>query len=131
MIEFPFNLNEYDTPSFNTMWLSFTLFYLLMPMVYISSVNIGIVLFVSALLTIDAVTKFMRGCTQLSGIGLGFIVGGLLGLLWFILMYSSGNKNLLYFNLESSDNVMCSRPSKQTFKCSVYRNGQVISSSIA
>jgi hypothetical protein len=131
MIEFPFNLNEYDTPSFNTMWLSFTLFYLLMPMVYISSINIGIVLFVSALLTIDAVTKFIRGCTQLSGIGLGFIVGGLLGLLWFILMYSSGNKNLLYFNLESSDNVMCSRPSKQTFKCSVYRNGQVISSSIA
>lgn len=131
IIEFPFNLNEYDCPSFNSMWLSFTLLYLLMPMTFISSINIGIILFVSGLIVIDSVTKFIGGCTTISGIGLGLIVGSVLGLLWFILIYISGHKELLYFNIDSSDNIVCSRPSKQTFKCSVYRNGQVISSAIA
>ena len=31
----------------------------------------------------------------------------------------------------SSNNVQCSRPSKQTFKCTVYKNGEIISQSIA
>ena len=30
-----------------------------------------------------------------------------------------------------SNNIICARPSKQTFKCSVYKNGQLISSNVA
>jgi len=33
---------------------------------------------------------------------------------------------LLFFNAEPSNNVICARPKKQTFKCFVYKNGEVI-----
>ena len=32
------------------------------------------------------------------------------------------------FNELDSNKVMCSRPSKQTFKCSVYKHGELITS---
>ena len=44
---------------------------------------------------------------------------------------STGNDNLLYFGKYTSNNVQCSKPSKQTFKCSVYKNGRLISRNIA
>ena len=59
LIDFPFNLNEYVSPAFNSMFISFTLLYLIMPMSYISSMNYPIVIFVSSLLILDAVTKYM------------------------------------------------------------------------
>lgn len=128
LIDFPFNLNEYVSPAFNSMFISFTLLYLMMPMSYISSMNYPIVIFVSSLLILDAVTKYMGGCTTISGIFLGSIVGSVLGIIWFVLLYSTGHKDLLFFNLEPSNNVVCSRPGKQTFKCNVYKGGQLISS---
>jgi hypothetical protein len=57
---------------------------------------------------------------------LGSLVGFILGLVWFIIFYSTDHKDLLFFNAEPSNNVICSRPKKQTFKCLVYRNGEVI-----
>ena len=35
-------------------------------------------------------------------------------------------ESLLFFNDLTSNNVVCKRPTNQTFKCSVYKNGQVI-----
>ena len=39
------------------------------------------------------------------------------------------NKNFLFINQVSSNKEICSMPSAQTFKCSVYKNGELISSS--
>jgi hypothetical protein len=46
------------------------------------------------------------------------------------LFHVSGYDSLLYFDELESNNVTCSRPSKQTFKCSVYKNGELISSNV-
>ena len=126
LIDFPFNLNEYVSPAFNSMFIAFTLAYLYLPMQYISGINYPVLMFVTGLLVLDAVTKLMGGCTTFSGVALGGLVGFVLGIIWFILFYSTGHNDLLFFNIEASNNVICSRPSKQTFKCRIYRNGELI-----
>lgn len=126
LMDFPLNLNEYISPAFNTMFISFTLMYLYLPMQYISSINYPVLIFICGLLVMDAVTKISRGCTNFSGIALGFLVGSILGILYFISLWKTGHDDLLFFNAEPSNNVICSRPKKQTFKCFVHRNGEVI-----
>lgn len=126
LIEFPFNLNEYTNPAFNSMFIAFTLVYLYMPMQYISGINYPILMFVTSLLVLDAGTKVMGGCTTFSGVALGTLVGGILGLLWFIIFYATDHSDLLFFNIEASNNVICSRPKKQSFKCKIYKNGELV-----
>jgi len=126
LVEFPFNLNEYVSPAFNSMFISFTLAYLYMPMKFISGINYPVVLFISGLLVLDAATKIMGGCTTFGGVALGSLIGFVLGILWFITFYATNHKDLLFFNLEPSNNVVCSRPKKQTFKCKIYKNGELI-----
>ena len=121
LVEFPFNLNSYISPAYNSMYITFTLIYLLMPMVYMSKVNYPVIIGILTILLIDAVTKVLKGCTNFMGILLGCMVGLVLGILWFIVFYASDNKDMLF------NKVICSRPEKQTFKCKVYKNGELIS----
>jgi hypothetical protein len=44
--------------------------------------------------------------------------------------YTKGNKNYLYINEINSNREFCSMPSKQTFRCNVFRDGTLVSSSI-
>ena len=126
LIDFPFNLNEYVSPAFNSMFIAFTLAYLYLPMQYISGINFPVLMFVTGLLVLDGGTKIMGGCTTFSGVALGSLVGFVLGIIWFVLFYSTGHEDLLFFNVESSNNVICSRPKQQTFKCRLYKNGELI-----
>ena len=126
LIEFPFNLNEYVSPAFNSMFISFTLAYLVIPMKYISSINYPVLIFITGLLVLDGATKIMGGCTTFGGVALGTLLGFTLGIIYFILLYSTDHKDLLFFNAEPSNNIICSRPKKQQFKCVVYKNGEVL-----
>ena len=126
LIEFPFNLNEYNSPAFNNMFISFTFFYLYMPMKYISEINYPILISIISIFSIDTITKLKNSCIDLSGALLGTLFGTIMGIVWFIIFYSTDNKDLLFFNSEPSNNVVCSRPKEQTFKCSVYKNGEII-----
>jgi len=126
LIDFPFNLNEYVSPAFNSMFIAFTIAYLYLPMQYISGINFPVLMFVTGLLVLDGGTKIMGGCTTFSGVALGSLVGFVLGIIWFVLFYSTGHEDLLFFNVESSNNVICSRPKQQTFKCRLYKNGELI-----
>jgi hypothetical protein len=126
LVDFPFNLNEYVSPAFNSMFIAFTLAYLYLPMQYISGINYPVLMFITGLLVLDGGTKIMGGCTTFSGVALGTLVGFVLGIIWFVLFYSTGHNDLLFFNIESSNNVICSRPSKQSFKCRIFRNGELI-----
>ena len=131
LIDFPFNINEYTSPAFNSMFIAFTLAYLYMPMSYISGINYPVIIFVFGLLVLDGVTKMMSGCTTFTGIFLGVCVGLILGIGWFALFYNTDHKDLLFFGSEASNNVVCSRPKEQTFKCSVYKNGTIIGATSA
>ena len=53
------------------------------------------------------------------------VIGLVIGSAWFWI-WSMGNANLLFYNELVSNNAVCSRPSNETFKCSVYRGGELL-----
>ena len=79
----------------------------------------------------DAITKVQNKCSTYPGIIFCALTGFLLGAIWYTIFHSAGYDSLLYFDELQSNAVRCSRPEKQTFKCSVYKNGQLISTNIA
>ena len=132
---FPFTINSdanarYDTPSMTSMFISFTLAYLWLPMTYNPpySVNLPLVLVLSGLLVIDMVSQFNQKCTSILGSFLGTLVGFVMGAGWYGIVNSAGYKSLLYYTDFTGNKTICSRPQKQYFKCSVYKNGKLLQS---
>ena len=130
IIEIPY-LSNYNSPSQSALLIGFTLAYLVLPMTYNGQINYMILISLLCLLGLDMVTKVFKHCTTWPGALLGAVSGIVLGIAWYSMFHMSGYDSLLYFDEVSSNNVICSKPSKQTFKCSVYRNGELISSNIA
>ena len=129
VFDFP-GINSYNSPYPSTLILAFTLSYLILPMKYNKQMNYAVLIFLLCLLGFDVITKTQNKCTTSSGAILGALVGFLMGMLWYTIFHSTGYDSLLYFDELRSDNVQCSIPSKQTFKCSVYKNGEIISSNV-
>jgi hypothetical protein len=130
LFEIPF-VSNYNSPSTTSLFIAFTIAYLVLPMKYNDQMNYSILATLMALLGIDMLTKVKNKCTSYGGTILGALLGFMLGALWYGLFHSAGYDSLLYFDELRSNKVLCSKPSKQTFKCSVYKNGQLISSNIA
>jgi hypothetical protein len=115
--------------------LSFTMMYLVTPMIMISTqnnvnvINYGILAFFLAYIGLDLVIKYQLKCIQLisslvigdvlSGLFLGAVISG-------IIMYGSMLKSYLYINEINSNKEVCSMPSKQQFKCRVFKDGTLI-----
>jgi hypothetical protein len=130
LVELPF-LNRYNSPAPSSLFIGFTLAYMFLPMQFNSQMNYGVLSALLSLFALDAVSKVRNSCTTAGGVVLGGLVGIVLGAAWYAMFHALGYNNLLYFNEMDSNNVLCSRPSKQTFKCSVYKNGELVSSNIA
>jgi len=124
-------ITQFNSPYPSSLLISFTLAYLVLPMKYNNQMNYGVLAFLCILLAIDVISKVENKCTTYAGSILGALVGFLFGAIWYVLFHATGYDGLLYFDELRSDNVVCSRPSKQTFKCSVYKNGELISSNLA
>jgi len=125
------HISQYNSPYPSSLIIAFTVAYLVLPMKYNNQMNYAVLGFLLLLLGIDILTKVENKCTTYAGSILGGLVGFLLGTIWYIFFHGAGFDSLLYFDELRSDNVVCSKPTKQTFKCSVYKNGELISSNIA
>ena len=117
---------KYPNLSVSTYFIVFTLTYLVLPMLETKDWNYYVLVGFLGILAVDTLYK-VRFCTT----GLGIIVGMCFGLglgaaSYFTIKSARGDK-LLYFNTVSSNDVYCSRPKKQQFKCYVYKNGEIIS----
>jgi hypothetical protein len=125
LMEFPV-LSRYNVPNYNSMFIAFTLMYLLLPMLSNNQINVWIIGFIVSIFAVDAYVKLMYFCTVPRGIVIGAVVGASLGAVWYFILKLNKLESLLFFNDLTSNNVICKRPANQTFKCSVYKNGQVI-----
>ena len=131
IITLQLNISAYNSPSISSLFIAFTTAYLVLPMKYNNQMNYVVLSFLLCLFGLDAYTNIYNKCTTPGGSILGGLVGFILGAVWFSIFHYSGYSSLLYFDELMSNKVVCARPSKQTFKCSVYKNGNLISSNIA
>ena len=116
--------------SVSTFFIVFTLTYLVQPMMMNKDWNYYVIIGFLGILIMDTMVKFQLfpSCTKKVGILTGSILGLLYSLICYNAILAAGGNNLLYFNTVSTNNVYCSKPKKQTFKCYVYKNGEIISS---
>ena len=56
------------------------------------------------------------------------LFGAFLSTVFVIGVIQSGNSKFLFFNETSSTKEVCTKPSSETFKCSVYKNGELLGS---
>ena len=128
ILALPF-LSQFNSPAPSSVFIAFTLAYLILPMQYNEGqMNYALLAALLGLLSIDTITQIKNKCSTTSGTFFGIMIGFLLGTFWYTLFHRTGYDSLLFFNETISNNTMCSRPSKQTFKCSIYKGGQLLSS---
>lgn len=127
ILPFPFTYREgesvYDSPSLSTTILAFIMSYLMFPMFTHGEINYGIIIFGLVFICFNGVVEFWDHCTQAGGIVLGFIIGIILGVLYYNLIVNSGYKDIAYFNKTISDNTQCSKPGPTKFRCTKYVRG--------
>ena len=117
----------YSIPSFNSALFLFTLVYVLIPMIANNVLNLPFICILLILFAIDSAIRNQNRCTTLIGIFFGGIIGIIIAILWYLIINSNA-PNLLYYDELISNKVACSRPTQQKFKCSVYKNGQLLQS---
>ena len=124
--------------TYSTYLLTFTLFYFVTPMYILTSVNktnmvnYSVILFFVAYIIFDIYIKLNAQCFTLDIAVLGdFLVGGLFGSLMAVLLFYSDKISLLFINELNSNKEVCTVPSKQQFKCSIYKNGEIVGSSVS
>jgi len=108
--------------------ISYTFGYLLYPLVYynIFQKNIPTLIFFPLLMLFDIIWNVQNSCYTPIQLVLSIIIGGFLGILWGYIIDKAKNPALQYFAGNSNGEV-CSAPSNTTFKCNVYKNGELLS----
>ena len=127
ILPFPFTYKEnesvFDSPSLSTTILAFISSYLIFPMFTHRNINFPIIIFSLIFICSNGVVEYMDKCSQVGGIVLGFIVGIILGILYYNLILSSGHPNIAYFNEVISDNTQCTKAGPTKFRCTQYVRG--------
>jgi hypothetical protein len=121
---------DYGNASFSSFVFAFTILYVIVPM-FTSGGTANYPLFVSLLLYFffDIGIKVYSKCIKsFADLFVNILAGALSAILLLVAIYAGNSENILFAN-ETSGKDVCYAPSKQTFKCSVYKNGELISSS--
>ena len=125
-------LSEYhtDNPAFVSGLYSYTIIYMLLPMIFNNTFNILFIIFLFIFFTIDIVVrKITFKCLNFFDIFQGVLFGVLIGGIWSYVLKVSGNKELLYYEDILSNKETCTKV-KNNFTCNVYKNGQLLNSVI-
>ena len=88
--------------------------------------NITSIVFFTLLIVSDMIWNAMNSCYTVVELCVALIIGGSIGLAWAYTIDKSNSKNLQYY-AGMDNNEVCDKPSAQTFRCKVYKNGQLIS----
>jgi hypothetical protein len=130
---FTFGNEDISSLPLSQSMLTFTFVYLLYPLIKnkLSSNNIPTLLFFPILIAFDFLWNNKNSCYSVGQLVLSLLIGGTMGFIWALTISNGGKKmNNLYFT-SLTDAETCSKPSKSTFKCNVYKNGKLISKNIS
>jgi hypothetical protein len=119
---------KYGNPTFSAFVFAFSIMYLSIPMFSNGSVNFWVFISLITYFFLDMFIKIYKKCIlQMSDLFLNVLLGATSATLIVTLMYAGGSGKYLFFNEVSSNKEMCYQPSKQTFKCQMYKDGTLIS----
>lgn len=119
--------SKYGNATFSAFIFAFTIMYLSIPMFSNGSVNYWIFTGLIFYFFADIFIKLYKGCIiKPSALFLNVLLGLTSAAFIVIMMYAGGSSKYLFFNEIQSNKQICSMPKKQTFKCNVYKNGELI-----
>jgi hypothetical protein len=111
---------------------SYTFVYLLYAIIknnYVKA-NIPTLVFFPLLIVADFAWNIRNSCNSFFQLLTSLILGGVFGLIWAAIISSTKASNLQYFSIVNQKEV-CSKPSSNTFRCNVYKNGKMIGGNIS
>jgi hypothetical protein len=118
--------------SFSLFVISFSIFYLCWPMFLNKSINYWLLSGLLLYFLVDLGVRSSQRCfSGFKSIFINLLSGASLATVITIPMFYYGGSSYLFFNEVSSDRETCSMPTKQKFKCAVYKNGELISNIIS
>jgi hypothetical protein len=112
--------------------LAYTFAYLMFSILKYKMVlqNIPTLVFFPILIIFDFIWNVNNSCYSFFQLLTSLSVGTIIGIIWAYIISSSNTPALMYFSSLSNKEV-CSKPSKSTFRCNVYKNGKLISKNIS
>jgi len=113
--------------------ITYTLSYLLIPMIKYNTLNLMVIIGLVVLFMLSGYAKIVAAADERCNadtldIFLVGVVGLICGYFWYKLMVETNNDNMLYYSEFMSNNVVCNKPSKSQYKCRVYKNGELLTS---
>jgi hypothetical protein len=119
--------SKYGNSTFSAFVFAFTTMYLCIPMFSNGSVNFWVFSGLIVYFFLDVFIKIYKGCViKMSDLFLNILTGIASAALIVTSMYAGGSSKYLFFNETQSNKQVCSMPKNQTFKCNVYKNGELI-----
>lgn len=119
--------SKYGNATFSMFVFGFVLAYIFIPMFVNNSVNFIVLIGLIVYCFTDIFIKMTNNCIQSKfEVTMNFFSGLILSGLIVGCMYMGGLSKYLFFNEMQSNKEICNMPSKQTFKCQVYKNGELI-----
>jgi hypothetical protein len=117
----------HKSPAMSSFFIMYTLGYIAAPMPINNDWNIIAIIMFLALFGVDAASRLKNECASVSGVAVGGVVGLALGVFVYFGFSWAGLGKFMYYTSGDSNNVYCSKPKEQNFKCHVYKNGNIIS----
>jgi hypothetical protein len=118
----------YGNSTFSAFVFAFTIMYISMPMFINGEINFYIFGGLLIYFFVDIFIKVFKKCViKTSDLFINILLGLASAALIVSLMYAGGSSKYLFFNETSSTKEVCSVSKNQNFKCSIFKNGELIS----
>ena len=119
--------SKYGNPTFSAFVFAFTIMYLSLPMFSNGAPNFWVFISMLVYFFMDMFIKLYKKCVvKMGDLFLNILLGMASSALIVTLMYAGGSGDFLFFNEVSSNKDICYQPKKQTFKCSVFKDGTLV-----
>lgn len=119
--------SKYGNSSFSTFVIAFTIMYISIPMFTNGAVNPWVFAGLLGYFFLDFFIKTLKCGVKISDIFVNTLSASALAFSIVFAMNAGGSGKYLMFNeVSTSSKEICSVAKNQTFKCAVYKNGEVI-----
>ncbi len=113
--------------TFSTFVLAFTAVYMMAPMIKNKEVNVQLIVFTAFFFISDIIMKLKTCGGEAKDVAIDALGGATASAIVIVSMLSLGIfTKCMFFNEMSSSKEVCSVAKKQTFKCQVRKNGELV-----